>query len=941
MITTIALACNVMMVRLELHPNWQVMLRKLIFFAMTAIMLSSFQCLYAHNGSIPLPSDKINEYPFNIVGKVASGEFDAGSGTAISQKVVLGAAHSFFREDKDLPDWHLRPFKWNLRHSPSNQSFDISARSYMHFSDYAEASRRFTTFGKVFGGAHSLEQFNRDVITLIFLEDVADGGHARWSSNRITDNSDKMIVGYPVLINYGGTYDPRRQTMHATSLEGSPAEYTLINYKDRLGSISRVYETYDLSAGRGNSGGPVYGLITFTDETVDWGVVGIHVAGTEGRDSYAVGIDQAVSDIIKAAESTSDSTSSDDHGDTLGTATTVEHNRSISGNLDTVGDIDYFRFVLNSAGTITAFTTGDTDILGTLQNSVGNYIETNDDSGSGEKFIITRVLNSGTYYIAVSNLSFEETGPYSFRVDFTAATKLPDLAVDFVGVDRKSVLPGEKIRVDYHRSNMGDGDSGEFAHGLYLSKNKAIQTKDTQLIQFTSASMSAGASEESYYELIIPYNTIPGIHYLGYILDFNIQIVESNERNNRGYAEFMVEEPPDDHGNTRDTATTLELGRFTSGHLGTREDIDFFRIELNSAGTITVFTTGATNTDGGLIGSTPRGPTISNRDGGSEENFLITWVLNPGTYYIHVLPSFHRGTGPYSLFVDFTETTKLPGDDGDLVLGGFGDIAGEDIQHPNGNFFDQVLLTGPYIKLKAKPSQITRVSFMDEDEDIVQVEFSGAGTFTVILDPANFLPPALPPRYNQQVEYVTGKPSVVIEGADSSTFFSIFTVGKINAVNQALFPEGQVYDAEADVKLVEVVNSTGFGGMQLSNAVFSGSIGKVGIDARGIPIAVRLTVGDIDADGYAVPYLLLGENSFTVPADNTRLRITGGDLKQTNSASIVVAEGGSTTPVFETLITQNNFKSDGTPQPTQSIDATFVNEDGVAIPVTVNNLTIE
>ena len=72
--------------------------------------------------------------------------------------------------------------------------------------------------------------------------------------------------------------------MHTTSLEGSPAEYTLIDYKDRLGSTTRrVYYTEDLSAGFGNSGGPVYGLITYTDETVDWGVVGIIVASTEGR----------------------------------------------------------------------------------------------------------------------------------------------------------------------------------------------------------------------------------------------------------------------------------------------------------------------------------------------------------------------------------------------------------------------------------------------------------------------------------------------------------------------------------------------------------------------------------------------------------------------------------------------------------------------------------
>ena len=134
-----------------------------------------------------------------------------------------------------------------------------------------------------------------------------------------------------------------------------------------------------------------------------------------------------------------------------------------------------------------------------------------------------------------------------------------------------------------------------------------------------------------------------------------------------------------------------------------------------------------------------------------------------------------------------------------LIEDGSGEIAGENIQHPNGNIFDQILLTGQSITVKAKEGQITRVSFMDENEDIVQVEFSGSGTFTITLDPATYKPAALPARYNQDVKYVTGKPSVVIDGADANTFFSIFTVGSINAVNQALFPEGQVYDAQADV----------------------------------------------------------------------------------------------------------------------------------------------
>ena len=105
-------------------------LRKLIFYAVTALMLSSLQCLYAHDAAFPLPSDKINEYPFNMVGKVATKEvlsgdnyysWQEGSGVAISQKVVLSATHVFF--DNETVDWRPSPFRWNLRHSPSNQSF--------------------------------------------------------------------------------------------------------------------------------------------------------------------------------------------------------------------------------------------------------------------------------------------------------------------------------------------------------------------------------------------------------------------------------------------------------------------------------------------------------------------------------------------------------------------------------------------------------------------------------------------------------------------------------------------------------------------------------------------------------------------------------------------------------------------------------------------------
>ena len=86
---------------------------------------------------------------------------------------------------------------------------------------------------------------------------------------------------------------------------------------------------------------------------------------------------------------------------------------------------------------------------------------------------------------------------------------------------------------------------------------------------------------------------------------------------------------------------------------------------------------------------------------------------------------------------------------------------------------------------------------------------------------------------------------------------------------------------------------------------------------------------------------MFGEGSFTVEAPNPGLRITGGDLLQSNSASIVIAQSESTNPGFEMLTSQNNVKSDGELQPTQSINAIFVNEDDAEVTVLTEEVTIE
>ncbi|HYP16663.1 MAG TPA: glycosyl hydrolase, partial [Opitutus sp.] len=100
---------------------------------------------------------------------------------------------------------------------------------------------------------------------------------------------------------------------------------------------------------------------------------------------------------------------------------------------------------------------------------------------------------------------------------------------------------------------------------------------------------------------------------------------------------------------------------------------------------------------------------------------------------------------------------------------GFGEARDQNIVHPNGNTFDQVLLTGVAATITADHAlgQITRTSFIDVDHDIVQVEFSGPGTLTLVLDNAG--PAASPVNYTQNVSYVKGHAGIVITGATEQT----------------------------------------------------------------------------------------------------------------------------------------------------------------------------
>jgi hypothetical protein len=226
---------------------------------------------------------------------------------------------------------------------------------------------------------------------------------------------------------------------------------------------------------------------------------------------------------------------------------------------------------------------------------------------------------------------------------------------------------------------------------------------------------------------------------------------------------------------------------------------------------------------------------------------------------------------------------------------------GEDVRHPNGNFYDQVLLSGTAATITADNSQITRISFIDLSDDIVQVEFSGPGTLTLQLDSATG--PAAPVKYNQPgVTYMKGHASLIITGATEDSHLSVFSVGRMTAYDPTgayditkapgtgndpalngnpIFKSTETYDGLADIGLISIASSNGkFGGIRVANASFFRTTGLTGIYAPGVAVQGPTFVGDISADSTATGVLVFGST--------TDVRITGGDMLQLNNRTVQV-----------------------------------------------------
>ena len=188
----------------------------------------------------------------------------------------------------------------------------------------------------------------------------------------------------------------------------------------------------------------------------------------------------------------------DDHGDDRASATAAGVGSDTRGALH-AGDVDYFRIVLDVAGALDVYSSGDTDTYGHLEDAGGAVLYSDDDGNTGRNFRLPRDVPAGTYYVRVTGFNDRQSGGYTLHVRFTEAATGTD-----GGGDTQDSSGGDDTG-----SGAGAGTGGGPATGAAPSFAAAGVTQLDDL-EFTAGApiapvilpAAAGGTEPLTYTLI-------------------------------------------------------------------------------------------------------------------------------------------------------------------------------------------------------------------------------------------------------------------------------------------------------------------------------------------------------------------------------------------------------------------------------------------------------
>ena len=366
----------------------------------------------------------------------------------------------------------------------------------------------------------------------------------------------------------------------------------------------------------------------------------------------------------------------DDHGQYLGTATTLTLGSSAAGRIDPGFDGDFFKLNLSGASGNThvwIYTTGTFDTWGGLYDSNGDRLRYNDDVTRGGKVVDTNfhipwTLAPGVYYVGVFSADDTTTG------DYTLHAKADDHG-HYSGT--RTILPlGSSVagriapELDWDTFKLDlSGASGSTDIWIYttggLDTRGWLYDSDINLLAFNAASFI----EDRESNFHIRRNLPKGVYY--------VEVQSYSSATTGDYILYAV--AATDPGSVIGTATPLNLDSPTPGAIGSASDADYFRLVLAESRNLVVQAVGLAQFDGNLR-LLPLGPldvAVLNGEGetigvnvypiqytggklssaASRHGFRIEDHFDTGAYYIKVTAPASDTTYPMPYTIHAYEDT--------------------------------------------------------------------------------------------------------------------------------------------------------------------------------------------------------------------------------------------------------------------------------------------
>ncbi|MCB4782584.1 MAG: PPC domain-containing protein, partial [Sulfurovum sp.] len=289
---------------------------------------------------------------------------------------------------------------------------------------------------------------------------------------------------------------------------------------------------------------------------------------------------------------------------------------------------------------LTVYTTGQTDTYGSLLDANGHRITFNDNmSSSDNNFKILRGVAAGTYYVRVKHSSTFSTGRYSlishFVPDDYGNSKSEAATISLNSTTPGSIeIPRDK---DYFKIQIPaagtlvintTGSTDTVGTLLDASGNKIVRNDNANGSLGSNFKISKGVTTGTYYVEVKHYRSVSTGHYT------------------------LVSHFIPDHANSETTAISIDLNSTTQDRIEVAGDEDWFKIVIPRRGTLTVSTTGSTDTEGFLY-DTHGTQLVYDNNHGTDNNFRISKFITAGVYYVKVRHHRSVSTGSYSLITRF------------------------------------------------------------------------------------------------------------------------------------------------------------------------------------------------------------------------------------------------------------------------------------------------